>query len=164
MNVDAGTVRPAGPQDGPLLKDLFEQAVRSSYPDLASLTRSEVRERIESQWAWYAEQGGHVRVFQRRDGRVAGCCWSLPSHHPVTGLAELFIVVLAVRPEDRGQGIGHLLLEDARTLAARSGMKRLRLFTHVDNTPARALYRRTGFKEATVELVLEEDQEARERG
>lgn len=156
MSIDFLVVEDAVDDDRPALLALFGQAVHASYPALARLTRSEARERIEAQWAWYREQGGHVRVTRDVTRQVTGCCWSLPTHHPVTGERELFIVVLAVDPGHRRRGLGRSLLEDARAIAHRTGVERLRLFTHVGNTAARTLYREVGFAEATVELVLEQ--------
>jgi ribosomal protein S18 acetylase RimI-like enzyme len=154
MTTESAAIEDATEADRPALMELFGQAVRASYPDLARMTRSEARERIEAQWAWYRDQGGHVRVTRAPGGEVSACCWSLPTHHPVTGVREWFIVILAVDPGHRRQGLGRLLLDDARSQARRAGIHRLRLFTHTANVAARSLYREVGFEAATVELVL----------
>lgn len=56
---------------------------------------------------------------------------------------------IAVRPGDRGLGLGSLLLADGRTLAATVGCTDLALDVSADNPAARRLYERTGFAPRT---------------
>jgi len=54
---------------------------------------------------------------------------------------------LAVMPEERGRGIGALLLGDAVAFMARAGARAVTLYTQEENVSSRALYARGGFRE-----------------
>jgi ribosomal protein S18 acetylase RimI-like enzyme len=54
---------------------------------------------------------------------------------------------LAVRPGYRGQGVGRALLAAAETRARDRGCCKLTLEVQDDNTPARTLYERFGFRD-----------------
>lgn len=59
---------------------------------------------------------------------------------------ELYIDTVSVSAEARGMGIGSKLLDFAGELAAKRGLGRLSLMVMYENTRARALYERAGFK------------------
>jgi ribosomal protein S18 acetylase RimI-like enzyme len=65
-------------------------------------------------------------------------------YNPPAG--ELYIDTISVSAEARGTGIGSKLLEFAGELAAKRGLGRLSLMVMYENTRARALYERAGFK------------------
>lgn len=52
-----------------------------------------------------------------------------------------------VRPEQRGRGLGKLVLSELETIVRGAGLDLLRLETGIHNTEALALYRRAGFSE-----------------
>jgi ribosomal protein S18 acetylase RimI-like enzyme len=58
---------------------------------------------------------------------------------------ELYIAHLAVAEQFRRQGIGIRLLEYAQSAAIEQGKAKLSLLTEIENTPARALYKKFGF-------------------
>jgi ribosomal-protein-alanine N-acetyltransferase len=60
---------------------------------------------------------------------------------------EAEILTLAVAPERRRQGAGHALLAAAAAQAAGCGADRMILEVASSNAPARALYRRLGFRQ-----------------
>ncbi len=60
-------------------------------------------------------------------------------------LDEEELLLLAVRPEERGRGLGAALLELYFAAAARRGVRRIFLEMRANN-PAHALYRRCGFE------------------
>jgi ribosomal protein S18 acetylase RimI-like enzyme len=59
---------------------------------------------------------------------------------------ELYIAHLAVAEHFRRQGIGIRLLEFAQAKATEQGKAKLSLLTEIENTPARALYEKFGFR------------------
>lgn len=61
---------------------------------------------------------------------------------------------LAVRPECQGQGIGTALIGDALRWSRRHNVRRLVVNTQVGNFGALSLYRRLGFLDAPIGLVL----------
>lgn len=86
------------------------------------------------------------------EGLVAGYVavqqsMALPSHAHV-----LEINGLAVDPRWQGRGLGRILVEEAKRVAARKGARKLTLRVLAPNLPARSLYESCGF---TVEGVLQ---------
>lgn len=64
-----------------------------------------------------------------------------------TQSAEMDIVNLAVDPEHRRRGLGHLLARSVVERAAREGVQTVFLEVRESNQPARKLYEDLGFKE-----------------
>ena len=62
------------------------------------------------------------------------------------GHDELYIAHLAVDKKFRRQGIGFQLLEHAEEKARRKGLTKLSLLTEIENTAARNLYTKFGFR------------------
>jgi ribosomal-protein-alanine N-acetyltransferase len=58
---------------------------------------------------------------------------------------EVELLLVAVSPEDRGRGIGRMLVETITADAARRGAKDLFLEVRENNAPARRLYQSLGF-------------------
>lgn len=69
--------------------------------------------------------------------------WSLA---PAAFEAELFRI--AVDQERRGEGLGHALLEACQKELSLLGIRELHLEVRASNTAARALYLRSGWREA----------------
>jgi ribosomal protein S18 acetylase RimI-like enzyme len=65
------------------------------------------------------------------------------------GLPLLNIHDLAVLPAQRGAGVGRALLAAAEEHARATGCCKLTLEVQEDNTPARRLYERVGFRDVT---------------
>jgi len=59
-------------------------------------------------------------------------------------LDEEELLLIAVRPEERGRGLGRRILEAYRERASRRGVRRIFLEMRANN-PAHALYKRCGF-------------------
>lgn len=58
---------------------------------------------------------------------------------------EVELLLIAVRPQERGQGVGRLLIESACRDAWRRGASEVFLEVRENNRPARALYTAAGF-------------------
>lgn len=69
-----------------------------------------------------------------------GCLWAI--------LDEAHITILAVHPDYRGCGLGHLILWGLLSLAHRRQLKHATLEVRVSNTIAIGLYEKWGFQEA----------------
>jgi ribosomal protein S18 acetylase RimI-like enzyme len=70
---------------------------------------------------------------------------------------ELYIGHLAVEGKYRRQGVGLQILAHAETEARKKGLPKLSLLTEIENTAARALYEKFGFKQT--ETILLPNQE-----
>ena len=94
--------------------------------------------------AWFDPEGFRVH---ERDGRMVGFCWTKvhPDEDPPAG--EIFVI--AVDPDFAGQGLGgDLTMAGLRHLGDR-GLRRALLYVDAGNEPARAMYARLGFEQAT---------------
>ena len=79
------------------------------------------------------------------DGVAVGaavCVWGFSTF---TGCPSLNVHDLAVQPDHRGRGVGHLLLEEIERRARARGSSKLTLEVHATNEGAMRLYRRFGF-------------------
>ena len=85
---------------------------------------------------------GGALLLAQRDGEVVGCCGLLPRRE---GVFEL--IKMAVDERYLGVGIGAHLGRAAIRRARQLGGSRLVLETNSGLTPARALYRKLGFRE-----------------
>ena len=83
---------------------------------------------------------GSVILTEKADPVYDTAHWSFPAHKAVV------VHLLAVDPDHHGEGIAFLLLSAVRDLAAEWGADAIRLDTLPDNTAARHLYTRFGFR------------------
>ncbi|MEA2282984.1 MAG: hypothetical protein QOK21_3591 [Solirubrobacteraceae bacterium] len=72
---------------------------------------------------------------------------------PLPPAGAFYVDALAVDPAWRRHGVAAALLEDAAQRARAAGLAGIALDTGLDNTPARALYERTGFESREVRRV-----------
>ncbi|WP_305985868.1 GNAT family N-acetyltransferase [Roseibium sp. MMSF_3544] len=74
-------------------------------------------------------------------------------------LASWYVNVLACYPEYRGQGLGSRLLDLAEEIARSEGLQKTSVIVADNNTGARRLYERKGYKEAAKAPCVKEDWE-----
>jgi ribosomal protein S18 acetylase RimI-like enzyme len=83
------------------------------------------------------------------DVQPVGVCVGFLGFSTFKGLPLLNLHDLAVLPGQRGRGVGHALLAAAQAAAQAAGCCRLTLEVQEDNSPARRLYERFGFRHVT---------------
>lgn len=149
------TIRHHRPGDRPALQALLEAAMKETYPDLQHLTRSDLRERVEAEFAHYFAIPEKEIWIGEVDGEVAGCLWCMESYHPVTGIPDFFVVNVAVFPEYRGYGLARKLFDEAVQSARSRGLPCVRLFVNPANQAAYRLYLDLGFMPQTHEMRLD---------
>lgn len=121
-----------------------------------------------------AQKGG-VFVVDHGNGAVAGLTGYKIGPTPVSidenfpqlfrplqelenqALDSWYVNVLACYPEHRGQGLGGLLLDLAEEVAQDEGLIKTSLIVASNNTNARRLYERKGYREAAKTRCLKED-------
>lgn len=121
---------------------ILSRASLADLPQIASLEREGFERAGWSPDAWRDEIVGadrHVLVARDADGAVVG----VATFQAVADVADLHRVV--VRSDQRGHGIGRLLVLAGIDWARATGAERVLLEVEVDNAPARALYEGIGF-------------------
>lgn len=103
--------------------------------------------RIVADFADAADTAPRAAWIAEQSGRRVGCVFCVPDAQP--GVAKLRI--LLVDPSARGQRLGRRLVQTALDFAARSGFRRVRLWTNHPLAAARRIYLAFGFS-----LVAEE--------
>ncbi len=141
--------------DRPQLIAFLEMAMLETYPDLLALTRSELRERVEAEFAHYFAMAEKEIWVAEAAGVVVGCLWAMESFHPVTGQADLFVVNVAVAPAFRGRGLARQLFKLAIDTARAKRLRHVRLFVNPSNQDAFRLYEKLGFSTQTHEMRLD---------
>lgn len=122
-------------------------------PDLWTLIGS--RQRIsgfEELEAWFegelekgGPQEGRTFALEDRDGQLVGTCWYGTYE---AGDRQATVGLYLGSPERRGEGLGTDALRTLLTyLFDELGLHKARLYVHVDNAPAVAVYRKLGFVE-----------------
>ncbi|MFW6154172.1 MAG: GNAT family N-acetyltransferase [Planctomycetota bacterium] len=81
-------------------------------------------------------------LLLRDGGSWIGCAGLRPLEKGIAELKRMFI-----RPEHRGRGLGHVLMDALIATARQLGCEAIRLDTLASLRPALALYRRSGFVE-----------------
>ncbi|MDH4191979.1 MAG: GNAT family N-acetyltransferase [Betaproteobacteria bacterium] len=79
-----------------------------------------------------------------QDGAVVGWCDILPTNGEAR--AHIGILGMGLVPFARGRGIGQTLLQTTLVKAWAKGLSRIELTVRTDNSNAKALYERMGFK------------------
>lgn len=127
-------IRRAIAADGPRVARI----VADAYAPLAERMASLPGPMLDDYPARIAE--GVVDVFET-DGQIAGfvICHAVDEAYLLENVA--------VAPEAQGRGIGRALIGHAEALAARAGVRRIRLYTHITMVENQTLYRRLGYRE-----------------
>ena len=144
-----GTPRP---EDRRFIREMLDFGVRDTYPDLATLGRVSARERLDAIFERHWDEPARLVLVARDGDTPVGVAWLEPSHHAVTDLPEYMFLLLAVVSSHQRRGIGRALMRAAMAEAEGRGATRIRLFVAAENTHARELYARLGFRESTVEM------------
>lgn len=122
--------RSEAPRIRALITDAYAQA-RADLPDLPDVADG-VEDEIMAGRLWVLE----------RNGGLAGVL------NATTHGSALQIINIAVDPKARGGGLGRALMTHAEALAAKAGVREMRLSTHVAMKGTRAFYARLGWKES----------------
>jgi GNAT superfamily N-acetyltransferase len=139
MNADAGTIRPARPEDWPAVASLLVQLGRG-------VTEASGRDATHRmQFAGHIRRLEVVTIVADRDGRIVGVLdmeyhQRLGDHRPQARLNDL-----VVADHVRRSGVGRALLAAAEELARKRGCFRMALVTAGWRDDAQAFYGREGW-------------------
>lgn len=133
------TVRPAGPEDVPVLLALVrELAAYEREPDAVEATEEDLRR------ALFEEGTCSAHVATTGDGEVVGFALWYPTFSTWTGRAGLWLEDLFVRPSARGTGLGRALLQALAAVCLERGYRRFEWWVLDWNAPAIGFYRALG--------------------
>ncbi|MDX2084707.1 MAG: GNAT family N-acetyltransferase [Candidatus Melainabacteria bacterium] len=134
--------RPASPEEIPLLIEfVLQMAADSEGRLLDPLIAGEGVQAIFNEPAL----GTYWVIFHREIHQPVGCClvtteWSDWHNAPYWWIQSAYI-----RPDYRGQGLFHQLMQALESAAKAQDVCSLRLYVHKDNASAIAVYQRQGF-------------------
>ncbi|MFT7584898.1 MAG: ribosomal protein S18 acetylase RimI-like enzyme [Cellvibrionaceae bacterium] len=122
------------------IADLFDQ-YRQFYKQEPNLDgcRDYIRRRLEN-------DESVIFVAQSKEGEIVAFTQLYHSFCSVAMQEIIHLYDLFVSPKARRQGVGILLMDEAKTYAQTYGADRLVLETAVDNVPAQALYESIGYE------------------
>lgn len=137
-------IRALEPDDWRLWREL-RLAALADAPHAFTATLADWQGEGDREERWRSRLGiaGSHNVVASVDDRPAGMVSGIPARTVDT--TEL--ISLWVRPAVRGQGVAGRLVEEIRSWAVGTGSSALRLSVIEDNVPARAFYRRQGFRQ-----------------
>jgi ribosomal protein S18 acetylase RimI-like enzyme len=95
---------------------------------------------------WFISEKGITTIMACQDNIQIGFAMlgELCSGYDLQNASEL--LGIAVEPEKQGKGVGRMLLRAIDAVSADLGVKWLLLHSAADNTPARRLYEKTGYR------------------
>lgn len=128
------TIRPARPEEAPLLAALVERAYAPWVPIIGRRPfpmQDDYAARIAAGEAWVLEEAGTIHALL------------VLETHP----GHLMLDNIAVDPARQGKGDGRRLLDFAEAEARRRGLPEVRLYTNVLMERNIALYARRGYAE-----------------
>jgi ribosomal protein S18 acetylase RimI-like enzyme len=138
-------VRLGAREDRAFVRDLGRRSATSSVSPVREARHDDVLDAFE-RLADFAYGRRHDLLIAEENGDPIGfllLLYDVPDE--VTLTEQAFVAYTAVEPFARGRGAGRAMMETAEALARRHGLRYVSLMVTEDNTPARALYERTGF-------------------
>ncbi len=124
----------------PLLEELFSLEEEFSFD--AELQRKALQMLVESD---------NARILVAKNGaEVIGMVSLQYLVSSALGERAAILEDMAVLQKHRGEGIGGMLLEKAKSFAQEEGIRRITLLTDTTNIPARKFYQKHGFHESSM--------------
>jgi ribosomal protein S18 acetylase RimI-like enzyme len=137
------TVREATIEDIPFMRAMIWEAILASPNQVAHYGLETLQQFEDQYWSRWTKHPDPAFVANAADGRKLGAITMKANNagKPVRS----WRVGIGVETDARGQGVGQHLLERAIVFARENGADYVSLFVDPTNSPAIALYQRTGF-------------------
>ncbi|GER68290.1 N-acetyltransferase [Weizmannia acidilactici] len=138
-------IRPAVTGDLESILLIYNQGIEDRIATL-----EEEKKDLEYMRAWFNSHTGRFAVMvAEKDDEVVGWASLNPysSRCAYAGVAELSIYI---RRDQRGKGIGTLLLQEIEQVAIHQAFNKIVLFTFPFNQLGQGLYRKNGYREVGV--------------
>ncbi len=97
---------------------------------------------LDTVWSWLHDSGRSTEglVAVGDGGAVLGLAHIRRFDRPSTATTGLYLDDLFTHPDNRGRGIGRLLIREIASIADREGLSVVRWITAAENAVARSLY------------------------
>ncbi len=103
----------------------------------------------------FGESAFFNALIAERDGKAVGMCTYFPIFSSWSGRPGVFVLDLFVSENERGSGLGELLLAKIAAIGHKRGAVFLRLSVDNHNVRGQDFYRRLGFSSADKETTLQ---------
>ena len=110
---------------------------------------AEDRRALDHPFEYAIAPGGEI-FFALLGSQVVGCVAMVPKSADVNSDLEFELAKMAVHPDQQGQGIGRLLLEQCVQYARQRGATRIILTTNDILKPALQVYHKAGFEDLPI--------------
>jgi len=145
-------LRPYSEKDWPRFLQLDLETAIDSLGESTEEERRLLRERWPQRLAQqgfvpqrFAPQDAKLLVLESDDGRYLGHLWLSEKRDP-NGKRILEVTTMGIVREERGQGLGRLLMQRAEAEARERGIEDIELSVAGNNRRARDLYRDLGYE------------------
>ena len=145
-------LRPYSDKDWPRFLQLDLETAIDSLGESTEEERRLLRERWPQRLAQqgfvpqrFAPQDAKLLVMESDDGRYLGHLWLSEKRDP-NGKRILEVTTMGIVREERGQGLGRLLMQRAEAEARERGIEDIELSVAGNNRRARDLYRDLGYE------------------
>jgi len=145
-------LRPYSDKDWPRFLQLDLETAIDSLGESTEEERRLLRERWPQRLAQqgfvpqrFAPQDAKLLVLESDDGRYLGHLWLSEKRDP-NGKRILEVTTMGIVREERGQGLGRLLMQRAEAEARERGIEDIELSVAGNNRRARDLYRDLGYE------------------
>lgn len=142
VTVEEATVADVEPI-GQLLKQLF--AIEADF----TFEPTKARKGLEL----LLEEAGACVLTAKQSGQVIGMCTAQKVISTAEGGYSVWVEDLVVDHAHRGKGVGRQLLDAVCDWAWRQGAKRMQLLADDENEPAKAFYRKNGWRRTRLTVL-----------
>jgi ribosomal protein S18 acetylase RimI-like enzyme len=133
--------------DAPFLRAMMWEALLASPTFLAHQDMEVLERHEEQEWAKWREHPDPAFIALDAEGRSVGAIRLRPHSAEGTEGEQGWQIGIGIEADARHKGIGRSLIEHAISFAHATNAAYLYLLVDPTNSPAIALYRRTGFVE-----------------
>lgn len=149
-------IRPALPTDNDFILSLASRFSDFDLPEWR--TASEVdstNRRLLQKALEQPEPGSAVFVAEAGNGQLAGFIHLETEADFFGGIPHGYVSFVGVEKAFEGQGVGHILMNQAETWTRQQGYRLLTLYVFAGNLRAQRLYQKTGFRQELIKYAKE---------
>jgi L-amino acid N-acyltransferase YncA len=142
------TIRPAVVEDARDIATIHIRSWQAAYRGLVAdtfLDNLDINTRTKRWESTLTDEKYQTLVYENDSGQTVGFATCEPHEEADLGSDTVELMMLYLRPEVQGRGLGRLLCEATIDRVRKQGFKKLILWTLSRNEPARGFYEHMGF-------------------